>query len=243
MQSDHCNNHTGPQGCTFSIPTMYPKKFQYNISNDRQHYKYVCIKAVLGGYNGQFFRVKVETAKLIVGRWFFAAMSSLKGKVYSNMSAKVIQTMAFTQIMVMWTPWISFWDHLNYVKWSRKNWRWMSKSYNIAKIMKHSRKNEGAVHALVHSILFIERLKFIILNSWYGPKLPGADPENRSWGGTEIRGQFPCTHQHVRFTFMRVSWWKWGHFCPDSGGIRSKIWGFCQSWGAMTPLPPLHLVG
>ncbi len=31
--------------------------------------------------------------------------------------------------------------------------------------------------------------------------IAGADPENRSWGATEIRGQFPCARRHVRFAF------------------------------------------
>ncbi len=49
------------------------------------------IKVVLGGYHRILFRVKVKTVKLIGGRRYLA----------------VIQMMAFTQIMVIWTPWIT----------------------------------------------------------------------------------------------------------------------------------------
>ena len=62
---------------------------------------------------------------------------------------------------------------------------------------------------------------------------PGADPENRSWGGgNEIRGHVMCAYWAAQWAGFR----KWGHFahiwrafCPKSGA-------FCSSWGAMTPL-------
>ena len=59
----------------------------------------IMFKVVPGGYHRYFFGVKVKTVKLIGGTRFLAARSGL--------NVRIIQTMAFTQIMVYWTPWIT----------------------------------------------------------------------------------------------------------------------------------------
>ncbi len=42
-------------------------------------------KVVLDGYHSYFFRVKVETVRLIGGRLFFAAMSGHEKSISSDM--------------------------------------------------------------------------------------------------------------------------------------------------------------
>ena len=52
-----------------------------------------------------FFGVKVKTVKLIGGRGFLAARSGLNVRTYSKlMPAQIIQMVAFTWIMAIWTP-------------------------------------------------------------------------------------------------------------------------------------------
>ena len=57
-------------------------------------------KVVLEGFSQIIFGVRcvqtVETVKRIGGRWFLLYMS-----------AQIIQAMSFTQLMVIWTPWIT----------------------------------------------------------------------------------------------------------------------------------------
>ncbi len=94
-----------------------PRKRLGNITGKNCH-----LKVVPGGYQRYFFRVKVKTVKLIGGTRFLAARSGLNVRTYSKsvqmtlrllyMPAQIIQTMAFTQIMVMWTPWTTPQDHL-----------------------------------------------------------------------------------------------------------------------------------
>ncbi len=62
------------------------------------------VKVVLEGYHRYFFGVKVKTVKLIGGRRFLAARSGLNVRRLLYMSAQIIQMMAFTQIMAIWTP-------------------------------------------------------------------------------------------------------------------------------------------
>ncbi len=57
-------------------------------------------KVVLGGYHRHFLGVKVKTVKLIGGRRYLAVRSGLNVR----MLAQIIQMMAFTQIMAIWTP-------------------------------------------------------------------------------------------------------------------------------------------
>ncbi len=54
------------------------------------------LKVVPGGCHRYFFGVKVKTVKLIGRTRFLAARSGL--------NAQIIQMMAFTQIMAIWTP-------------------------------------------------------------------------------------------------------------------------------------------
>ncbi len=61
-------------------------------------------KVVLEGYHRYFFRVKVETVTLILGRRFVAARSGLNVRRLLYMPAQIIQMMAFTKIMAIWTP-------------------------------------------------------------------------------------------------------------------------------------------
>ncbi len=77
------------------------------------------IKVVAGGSHGYFFEVKVETVKLIGGRWFLRLL---------YMSAQIVQMMAFTQTMVIWTPWRcpkdhlkcnSIWDPAGWTEWKK----------------------------------------------------------------------------------------------------------------------------
>ncbi len=63
------------------------------------------IKVVPGGCHRYFLGVKVKTVKLIGGTRFLAARSGLNVRTYSKyMPAQIIQMMAFTQIMAIWTP-------------------------------------------------------------------------------------------------------------------------------------------
>ena len=56
------------------------------------------VKVVLEGYHRYFFGVKVKTVKLMTLRLLY-------------MPAQIMQMMAFTQIMAIWTPLITIWDH------------------------------------------------------------------------------------------------------------------------------------
>ncbi len=74
-------------------------------------------KVVLEGYHRYFFGVKVKTVKLIGGRRFLAARSGLMVQITLRllyMPAQIIQMMAVTRIMAIWTPAITLQDHLKF---------------------------------------------------------------------------------------------------------------------------------
>ena len=58
------------------------------------------LKVVLEGYHRYFFRVKFKTVKLIGGRRS-NGLDDIKAAI---MPAQIIQMMAFTRIMAIWTP-------------------------------------------------------------------------------------------------------------------------------------------
>ncbi len=95
-----------------------------------------CIKVVPDDYHIYFFGVKIKTVKLVWGWRFLAVrgglnifqidfqtfiLSAVACRQISCMTlrrlympAQFIQMMAFTQIMDIWTPGITVWDHLNF---------------------------------------------------------------------------------------------------------------------------------
>ena len=90
--------------------------------NIKQNIKDVCfwasctcisgtLKVVPGGSHGYFFEVKVETVKLIGGRWLFAAKSGLNGRVYSNRNSRLGMCLSHLQANKLLFTTQKLWQH------------------------------------------------------------------------------------------------------------------------------------